>query len=105
MKNEKTCAICGKKYEYCNNCPKYSSLPRWKFLFHDENCKLIYDAVNDYKAKVISADAAKAKLSKLNLDIGIVPAIRSTVNEIMQTGRVEAPKRERKEFNSFKKNK
>lgn len=105
MKNEKTCAICGKKYEYCNNCSKYANLPRWMFLFHNENCKRIYDVVNDYKTNAISADSAKAKLSKLNLDISIVPAIKKTVDEIMRTGKIEAPKSEKKEFNGFKKNK
>lgn len=109
MKNERTCAICGTKYEYCNNCQKYDGLPRWMFLFHDQNCKNIYDVVNDYKSKVISAEAAKEKLSKLNLSIKLVPGFKATVDEIMRSGNEKKEKqvfhKEKERFGNFKKDK
>ncbi len=66
MRNERTCVICGKTYEYCPNCSAYDNEPRWKFLFDTKTCKDIYGVLNAYKAESISADQARSKLSRLD---------------------------------------
>lgn len=67
MKDERECVICGTHYSYCPNCADYSSEPRWKFLFHDQNCHDIYNVLNNYGAGIITKDEARTKLQGLNL--------------------------------------
>lgn len=67
MKHERTCSICGQVYEYCPNCPTFDDKPRWMFLFHDENCKHIWEVLNAYQTNVKNATQAKNALQRLNL--------------------------------------
>lgn len=67
MKHERTCSVCGTKYSYCPNCGEYDNLPRWMFMFHDENCKKIWEVINKFKAGEIEKSKAKSSLETLDL--------------------------------------
>lgn len=67
MKHERHCMICGKAYSYCNNCYEYDGLPRWMFMFHDENCRDIWRVFNAYRNGSKDATETKQALEKLDL--------------------------------------
>lgn len=62
MIHERTCIICGKHYSYCPNCERYNDMPRWMYLFDDEECKNIYLVINDYRTGAITKDEAMTML-------------------------------------------
>lgn len=73
---DRTCKVCGIKYDYCPNCSKYANLPKWMTLFHDENCREIFQVAEAYYNNELNADDLKIKLSKFNDDFK-----KSVVNE------------------------
>lgn len=84
MKHARNCTICGTEYAYCPDCQEFSDKPRWMFLFHDENCKKIWDVLNDYKAKIKNANQAKFALQRLDLSKrdSFDPAIKALIDKI-----------------------
>lgn len=67
MKHERHCVICGNRYSYCDGCSEYDHLPRWMFMFHDENCKDIWLVINDYRNGSKDATQTRNALDKLDL--------------------------------------
>lgn len=65
MKGKRTCIVCGKQYEYCMGCRRPNQ-PSWLNIYHDKNCKDIWDAITtDYDQR--GAVHAANKLSDLDL--------------------------------------
>lgn len=61
------CVVCGTEYEYCPNCPKHRQQAAWHKLFHEENCKKIFNILNDYHFKHIDINEARELLSQCDL--------------------------------------
>lgn len=60
MSTNKTCKVCGEKYFYCFNHTCIDNQPSYMALFHDENCKLIFEALNKlYFEQISEKDAIK----------------------------------------------
>ena len=53
-KHKKTCILCGKEYSYCSNCSEYANLPVWHNIYHDENCKNIFNIATNFHAGKIN---------------------------------------------------
>lgn len=85
MSNKRNCVICGAEYEYCPSCKKYNHLPRWMFLFDNQNCKDIYEIINQYDAKVIDKTEAKTKLAELDITKkeSFADSFRKMIDEIL----------------------
>ena len=66
-KINRTCIVCGHKYSYCPSCAEDEYRPKGLTIFHDENCKNIFDATADYLAHDISKETAKNILDKCDL--------------------------------------
>ena len=66
-RNNKKCIVCGTAYTFCNNCGDYSHLPRWKAIYHEENCKNIFEVASDYLAGDITKDEALEKFDACDL--------------------------------------
>ena len=66
-KNNKTCICCNTKYTFCTRCDDFDFEPRWKAIFHDENCKNIFNLLTDFNAGLINKEKAIAELKKLDL--------------------------------------
>lgn len=64
-KLNRTCIVCSQKYEFCNSCKDHATLEPWHSIFHDNNCREIFNAVSMYGKD--SDDVVKAKLDKCNL--------------------------------------
>jgi hypothetical protein len=66
-KNNKKCIVCGEIYTYCSGCSEFDHFPRWMGIYHEENCKNIFDITSRYLHEQISKEEAKEKLVKCNL--------------------------------------
>lgn len=67
MAKQRTCLVCGTKYEYCPHCGKHNPKETWRFLFCSENCNKVDNVIASFRSKEISADEAKNKLSALGV--------------------------------------
>lgn len=79
------CKTCGKQYFYCTNCDKTLNSPQWMLMWHDENCKKIFEIVSDYAQKRISKADAKSKIQACNLQVYYTfkEKIRNYIDEIL----------------------
>lgn len=66
-KLNRTCCICKKKYSYCPTCMADAKKPTWMILFCGENCRDLYNVLNDYNYKLLSKEEAFDKLKGLDL--------------------------------------
>jgi len=101
------CIVCGEKYEYCDTCgaPTEEKTDLWKALFHDENCKHIYEALSAHMVGTRSNEEIVSMLSKCNLDsITLKPTMQRAYEEIMEIAtapsKKEVDKHEEKEETS-----
>ena len=85
-KLNRTCGICRKKYSYCPSCAVDANKPTWMAIFCCDNCRDIYNAINDYEYKLLSKEEAFDKLSKLDLSCKneLPKDFRKTLDEIME---------------------
>ena len=67
IKKTRSCIVCGKEYEYCNNCKKHANSPSWMAIYHDENCRNIMNIATDYMAGDLTKAEAKLQLDGCNL--------------------------------------
>ena len=65
-KYKKICLLCKKDYEYCSGCSKFKHLPTYMNIFCGENCKTIYEVMNNYESGSIDIDTAKKQLDELD---------------------------------------
>ena len=82
MANNRICLVCGKAYEYCGLCDG-KHLPIWMNLYHDNNCKQIFDAANNYIHGLSTKEQSRELLSGCNLNFEIKDSIQKAINEIM----------------------
>lgn len=61
---DKRCILCSTEYKYCQNCDRFSSLPRWMESFDNDNCHTIFNTIMEYKAGAKTLDQAAAILRK-----------------------------------------
>lgn len=66
-KNNKTCIVCNTRYTFCTHCSDFDYEPRWKALFHDENCKKIFSLLTEYNAGNIDKETAVNSMKELDL--------------------------------------
>lgn len=66
-KNNKECIVCSTRYTYCPTCTAYASIPRWKNIYHDENCRNIYNIASEYAHGMIDKDEAKTRFNNCDL--------------------------------------
>lgn len=82
MKHERKCIVCGKTYEYCPRCKQYASSPKWKINFCSEDCKNIFEVIDKFIFKHISAEDAKKELNNTKVVINN-DELKKVVNSIM----------------------
>lgn len=82
MAQNRKCVLCGKEHEYCPNCPSDKNKALWHKLFCSENCKNIFNALNDYNFKIIAKKEAQEALSKCDLTIELNDHYRNEINAI-----------------------
>lgn len=69
MFKNRTCKVCGEKYFYCFNHTCDKTQPSYMALFHDENCKTIFDVLNKLYFNQITNKEAVRVLKKCDLSV------------------------------------
>ena len=64
MAHERTCMMCGEKYQYCSHCDEYDSTETWKYLYHDKDCMAIGNIWYAYRGKEITKEQAKEQMNE-----------------------------------------
>lgn len=87
------CKTCGKEYFFCSHCEKSLNSPQWMLMWHDENCKTVYEIASDYAQGRISKKDAKVKLAKCDLKVLYTfnENIRNILEDIMTEEKVLEP--------------
>lgn len=67
MANIRECYCCSSKYEYCTRCEQYANQPKWRFMYDEESCKELFNAVSGYKMGVAKKENIKAVLDKYSI--------------------------------------
>lgn len=84
MAANRTCIVCGNKYEYCRRCSN-NSQPTWKTLFDTDTCHDIYHIIGSYRIGELTAEDAKNYI--LSYDIAhikeINPRLKQDYEKIM----------------------
>ena len=93
MAKQRTCVVCGKKYEYCLDCHTKEPVVTWKYLFDNETCKNICEIRNAYKGKEISRENAIIALKAYGAkDIVKGDGVIATeIKELLKEETVKAP--------------
>lgn len=65
-KTNRTCIVCGERYYYCPSCQD-DMRPTWHVLFHEENCKNIFNILENHFLEKISTESAYEQLNKCDL--------------------------------------
>ena len=58
MAYERSCMLCHTSYSYCPYCDDYRNEPRWKSMYHDENCMKIVDTLQRHFLKEYTDEQA-----------------------------------------------
>lgn len=62
------CVVCGKEYKIkCPECTNGKEQPAWMSIYHNENCKDIYNVCVKFNANMLTKDQAKAIIDKCDL--------------------------------------
>lgn len=69
MSNNRVCKVCGEKYHYCFNQTCSAKQPSYMALFHDENCKIIFETLNKLYFGQITEKKAVKTLKKCDLSV------------------------------------
>ena len=104
IKKTRNCIVCGKEYEYCNNCKAHAKLPAWMAIYHDENCKNIMNIATEYMAGNMTKAEAKTGLDgcdltdKKNFKLSVL----KVVEEICSTKKISKAEAEASEPKAVK---
>ena len=66
-KNNRKCICCSVEYRYCNTCNEDKMKPVWHTIYHNENCKNIFNIASDYLAGAITKEEARQKFDACDL--------------------------------------
>lgn len=102
----RTCKTCGKEYFYCSHCNKSLNSPQWMLMWHEQNCKNVFEIVSDYAQGRIQKNEAKKQLEYCNLKNFYTynEKIRNLIEEIQAEEVVETTQTQRSTSKSQKRN-
>ena len=91
------CIVCGTEYEFCDSCGTSAAQrdDMWKALYHDMNCKHIYEALSAYMVGTRTNEEVIKMLSACNFDgIHLKPTMQKAYDEIMELATAPQSKKE-----------
>ena len=90
-KANRNCIACKRSYRYCGTCAADANKPTWMALFCCENCRNLYNIINDYRHKLLSKEEACKKLKELDLSsVDELPkTFKESYDEIMHEAKEE----------------
>lgn len=95
----RTCIVCGKEYEYCNGCSRFDHVETWHNIYHDENCRKIFNIASNYHAGKLSREEAAKAFSECDLSNkqDFKPSINKLIDELLEVLEVEEKVEESKD--------
>lgn len=66
-RKNKVCHTCSTEYKFCTGCADYDHLPRWMALFHNDNCRMIFNTISSYNVGHITKSEAAEQLRGCDL--------------------------------------
>lgn len=87
-KPNRTCAVCGKEYYYCNTCGHKD--PAWKGAYCSEECRDLLPLCVSYNQGRISKEDAKKIIKQMNLEDynSYVPSVAKILKEVTAEPRI-----------------
>ena len=84
-RKNKTCITCGETYSFCTGCAEFDHLPRWMAMYHNENCKELFDITSSYLCGHITASEAKKRYERCDLSYkeSLREKIQNSINELL----------------------
>lgn len=67
MAKMRKCLCDGTEYSYCRSCTKDRNRPLWSTLYCSENCRNIFETLNEYNFNHITEDEARELLKDCDL--------------------------------------
>lgn len=98
-KKNRTCYVCQEEYSYCPSCSKDYLKPTWMVMFHDENCKKIFETLQQYSLKELSAEEALLVIEQCDLSQKnkFRNDSKKVINELLAKKRLRLKERKAKE--------
>lgn len=89
MANNRVCGICKKSYKYCPSCAADAHRPTWMAVFCSENCREIYNVLDDCRYRSLSKKEAYERLSVVDLSYTdkLPGYFKETLDEILEEGK------------------
>ena len=66
-KNNRICIVCSEEYSYCGNCSEDRLKEPWHAIYHNTNCKDIFNTASDYLSGALTKEEAKEKFDNCDL--------------------------------------
>ena len=84
-KLNRICGVCRHRYSYCPSCAADANKPTWLTIFCCDNCRKLYNVINDYRYKLLSKEDAFCKLNSLDLSYAneLTKSFKETFDEIL----------------------
>lgn len=88
-KLNRACGICKTKYSYCPTCAADAHKPTWMAVFCSENCREIYNVLDDCRYRSLSKKEAYERLSVVDLSCTdkLPGYFKETLDEILEEGK------------------
>jgi hypothetical protein len=103
-KNNKKCICCGEVYTFCTGCSEYDKYPRWMAIYHNENCKNLFNISSDFLAGELSKEEASTRLKDCDLSYKnkLHHSIVDAIDKIQKNDAIKTEaKKETKEVKHF----
>lgn len=84
--SKRTCLLCQTQYDYCPYCGKDANKPKWMIMFHNSNCKKIFDTLQKNYTHEDSDEVSILKLKSCDLSVlkNATESVNKQVNEILE---------------------
>lgn len=66
-RRQRECYLCGKSYQYCSTCSQDRTKPAFLAIFHNENCKNIFETCTNFNLELITKLEAQEALIECDL--------------------------------------
>lgn len=91
-KLNRVCFTCGSKHSYCPSCYEDRHLEEWHIMFDTENCKNVFNILNNHFYGRITTTVAINELEKCDLSIEFNEDIQKNISELLSQKQITKKK-------------
>lgn len=89
MANNRTCKVCGTKYNYCPTCKNDITKPSWMNMFCSSNCYNIFMTLSNLFNKKITEDIARKEIIRFDTNRVINDTMNKQIQKLLKTSIIE----------------